>query len=159
MGKTDTTEQEFSNLDEIVDHIVKNLDEKGKEFLNDCSKAKGYNMFKGKFEFPEVERIDHKRGEHIFSGNAHHGYGTGIRNNLHLWWTEKLAAQYKEWPQERPKLIAWFDGVGLDGSWGVVGDDRSGLLVRSVYRKFHNLDLDVEGYVSYLKKFYGDRKR
>lgn len=151
-------EKEFSTLDELVDHVIASMSDKNKQFMNNCSKAERYEWLKSDFDYPEVERIDHKRGERIFTSNSHHGYGTGLRNNLNLWWTADLAKQYPSWPQERPKLIEWFDSVGLDGSFGCSGDDRSGLILRAIYRKFHNLDIDIPGYVQYLKDFYGKQR-
>jgi hypothetical protein len=147
----------FNNLDEAADYIIQNMTADSKEFIFNCPKATGHNMFTGTFEYPEVERIDHERGERIFTGTVHHGFGTGIRNGLNLWWTPENAKRYLSWPQEKSKLIEWFENIGLDGSFGVVGDDRGGLLLRAVYRKFHGLDIDVSGYVKYLKDFYSKR--
>lgn len=145
---------EFKNLDEVIDAIIKNLTAESKEFLDNCPRAERFDFMKAKFIFPEQERIDHKVGQRTFTCNAHHGFGTGVRNALNLWWTPELSKKYPSWPQEKPQLIEWFESVGLDGTWGVSGDDRSGLLMEAFYAKYHNLDFSIADYIKRLKDFY-----
>lgn len=59
-----------------------------------------------------------------YQARLHHGYGTGLRNSLGLWFNET-------------PLAKWFLSKGL---W--MGDDRSGVILDAVHRRLKGLPTD-----------------
>lgn len=93
-----------------------------------------------------IPQISDQSEDH-FIAHSHHGAGQFIRNNWKLWWSEKNNYGIKE----KPKLIEYFHSLGI-----VHGDDISGIILTSWYRKINNIDQDlpgqVEGYKDYWRK-------
>lgn len=82
--------------------------------------------------------------EKQFMGTVHHGMGTAIRNEWYLWWHG--IKHLDNVPKEKPALIAEFEKMGI-----IHGDDMSGIILTSTYRKIKGLDLDLE---SQIKRYH-----
>lgn len=73
--------------------------------------------------------------EKEFLGHAHHGFGTGIRNNWGLWRGSVLAK--------------WFKERGIHHA-----DDMSGIILTSSFRKAQGKDIDLEGQIKFYRDFW-----
>jgi hypothetical protein len=111
------------------------------EAVDECIKILDLNGFK----------IGNYSSERQFLGWAHHGLGTWMRNNWYLWWTEDLAKRYEMWPQMEPQLIAEFNKLGI-----VHGDDRSGIILTTAYRRMTKADENIPAQVEHYKKYWDD---
>lgn len=78
--------------------------------------------------------------ENQFMGIVHHGMGTAIRNEWFLWWQDIQGRDGV--PKEKPELIAEFEKMGI-----TMGDDLSGIILTSTYRKIKGLDRDLPGQI------------
>ena len=73
--------------------------------------------------------------EEEFIGRAHHGLGTWIRNNLKLW--------------HNGPPVKYFNDLGIYHA-----DDMSGIILTSLWRKYHNVDVDLEGQVKRYRDYW-----
>lgn len=78
--------------------------------------------------------------ERQFMGAVHHGMGTAIRNEWCLWWHG--IKHLEGVPKEMPALIAEMKNHGI-----LHGDDISGIILTSTYRKIQGLDRDLQGQI------------
>ncbi len=92
--------------------------------------------------------------EKQFSGQAHFSFGRNLRNNWHLWWNKKLAADHKDtgYPQEKPAIVEFFNKHGIYHA-----DDMSGIIVTSFYRHLVGLDRDFDAQVKKYVDFWGKK--
>jgi hypothetical protein len=78
----------------------------------------------------------------------HHGFGTGIRNSLHLWWSEDLAKHVFEkdpnadYPKTKPKLVQWFNDLNIYHA-----DDMSGTIQAALKAKIAAEPFDVQKHI------------
>jgi len=68
------------------------------------------------------------RDEDTFIASCHPGLGTWIRNNLELWY-------------DGPP-VKYFNDIGIYHA-----DDMSGIILTSLWRKYHKVDIDLDGQV------------
>ncbi len=78
--------------------------------------------------------------EREFMSTVHHGMGTAIRNDWGLWWHG--IKHLEDVPKEMPTLIAEMYSYGI-----VHGDDISGIILTSTYRKIKGVDRDLPGQI------------
>lgn len=71
-----------------------------------------------------------------FMGKTHHFLGRHLRNEWELWYNTN-------------DLTRYFSSLGINH-----GDDRSGIILESVYRKLHGDPVDLEGQVEKYKAFW-----
>lgn len=87
--------------------------------------------------------------ENEFMSNTHFQFGMFIRNSWYLWWHPEH--NYDTWPDEKPKLIEWFNSIGITHA-----DDMSGILMTCLYRNIrgidYNLDEQVEKYKTHWRE-------
>lgn len=88
--------------------------------------------------------------EREFSSRVHHMSGRTLRNEWFLWWFEGHG--YKEWPQEKPKIVAWFNNIGI-----VHADDMSGILMTCLYRNLKGEDYKLDDQVERYKKHWREQ--
>lgn len=85
---------------------------------------------------------------------AHHGLGRWLRNQWHLWWSEKfaegaLSEKDSLYPQTKPELKKYFESLGITHP-----DDMSGIVILSYHRKLNNKPIELEKQVEETIKFY-----
>jgi hypothetical protein len=71
-----------------------------------------------------------------FMGNTHHFLGRNLRNDWGLWFNENELTQY-------------FSSLGINH-----GDDRSGIILESVYRHLHGDPIEMDTQVEKYKAFW-----
>jgi hypothetical protein len=83
-----------------------------------------------------------KMNENQFMGAVHFGMGMAIRNEWYLWWH---AIKGREGvPEQIPGVVAELEKYNI-----FHGDDISGIILTSTYRKIMGLDRDLEGQVAH----------
>lgn len=119
--------------DELDDFLPENLDEAVDILLT---------IFKQ--TIPEIMEMT----EDEFSFSTHFWSAQFIRNSWFLWWypNDNL---YPDWPTEPPKLNEWFEGIGITHA-----DDMSGIIMTTLYRKIHNLPIDIETQVQWYQNHW-----
>lgn len=92
--------------------------------------------------------------ENKFSSLAHFGFGMGIRNKWHLWWSIDLAEQYrdKNYPQTKPAIVEFFNNLGIYHA-----DDMSGIIVTTFYRDIAGIDINLDEQVQRYIDFWANR--
>ncbi len=78
--------------------------------------------------------------EREFMSAVQHGMGTAIRNDWYLWWHG--IKNVEGVPKEMPKLIAEMQSHGI-----LHGDDISGIILTSTYRKIKGVDRDLQSQI------------
>jgi len=81
-----------------------------------------------------IELLKHSP-EGYFIANTHNNFGRWLRNTLELW-------------HDGPP-VKYFNDLGIYHA-----DDMSGLIMSSLYRKYHNKELDVEGEVKKYRDYW-----
>lgn len=85
-------------------------------------------------------------------GMCHFSLGMWMRNNWYLWWSEQLAADYKDkgYPQEKPLLVKYFnEELGIFHA-----DDMSSIILTSYHRKLNDLTLRLEEQAKKYQKYW-----
>lgn len=90
---------------------------------------------------------DFGQDERRFLGRVHMSLGMNLRNRWLLHWAPKH--KVSTWPAEPPKLVKEFIDLGIEH-----GDDRSGILLTSAFRRYHKKDEDIPGQVQHYKDFW-----
>lgn len=75
-----------------------------------------------------------------FIGYTHHFLGRNLRNDWMLWYNQP----------DNP-LTDYFTSIDINH-----GDDRSGMILDSLYRKINGLPIDIEGQVAKYKKHWSE---
>jgi hypothetical protein len=73
---------------------------------------------------------------HTFIGHIHMFFGRGLRNDWHLWFNDNALTEY-------------FTSIGINH-----GDDRSGIILQSVFNKVNGLPINIEGQVAKYKQHW-----
>jgi len=76
-----------------------------------------------------------KQPEDSFVVTTHHGFGTWVRNTLGLW--------------EDGPPVAYFHSLGIYHA-----DDMSGIIFTSLWRKYHNVNIDLNEQVREYREFW-----
>ncbi len=118
-----------SNLDQAIEIIKKNTNEKDIDYIKSLT-------------------------EDECSALAHMSFARGLRNNWYLWWSKKLAKDYKEknYPQEKPTIVSFFHDLGIYHA-----DDMSGIIVSSFYRDLQGAERDLAGQVQHYIQFWEEQ--
>lgn len=95
---------------------------------------------------PELKQI-HKIDESVWMSWTHHAAGQFLRNSWYLWWYENHVV--KGWPKEKPKLVEFFNNLGI-----VYADDMSGIILSSVWRRVNNFPIELEKQVEKYKNYW-----
>lgn len=85
-------------------------------------------------------------------GMAHFGLGMWLRNNWYLWWSKKLAEEFKEknYPQDKPLLVKMFnDDMNIHHA-----DDMSSIIILSYHRHLNNKPLELEKQIKRYHDFW-----
>lgn len=93
------------------------------------------NYILSKVPADELEKLK-TTDKSTFIGNTHHFLGRNIRNQWGLWYNEN-------------ELTKWFSSIGVNH-----GDDRSGMILDSVYNIATGKPIDIEGQVEKYKKHW-----
>jgi hypothetical protein len=99
------------------------------------------NYLINKSEPGEVEKLMGMSREK-FMGNVHHFLGQSIRNDWNLWWNEK-----------NNPLTDYFTSLGINH-----GDDRSGMILNSLFNVVNGKPIDIEGQVAHTKAFWAKKE-
>jgi hypothetical protein len=92
------------------------------------------------------------------SGIGHHTLGRWLRNQWHLWWSEKFAEESIEekdslYPQTKPALKTFFENLGITHP-----DDMTGIVIRSYHRYLNGRPVELEKQVEQTITFYKENK-
>lgn len=96
-----------------------------------------------KEEIPEILGMT----ESDFVVGSHHAGGQFIRNQWQLWWHEGHG--YPGWSGKKPKLNAWFNGLGITHA-----DDMSSIIMTCLYRNLKGQEYEVDKQVEKYKEFW-----
>lgn len=99
---------------------------------------------------PGTANVLHESTEREFIAIAHHTHGLSIRNNWFLWWNERdqeFNDKPELYPQSKPAIVQFFHNLGITNA-----DDMSGIILTTLYRKFHGLPVDLQGQVQKYKE-------
>ena len=97
-------------------------------------------------------------GDEEVSAIGHHTLGRWLRNQWHLWWSEKFAQESIDekgsvYPQTKPLLKTFFENLGVTHP-----DDMTGIVIRSYHRYLNNRPVELEKQVAETIKFYKENK-
>lgn len=122
---------------------------------DELSEVKQPTSLENSFELLNDILVDKEIFRATLENNAitmsHFSLGRWVRNNWHLWWSEKLASEYKDnnYPQERPEIVKYFNSVGI-----IHADDMSGIILTSYHRHLNQKPLDVEAQIKKYKQYW-----
>lgn len=96
---------------------------------------------------------EYRSKNNVTAGNIdeklpHHGFGTNVRNNLHLWWSERLAEDVfkrdpnADYPKDKPALVKWFNDRNIYHA-----DDMSGTIQAALKAKVAGQSFDFDKHV------------
>lgn len=120
--------------DSLFEGHPKNLDEAVDDYLSFYSKAE------------DLEEVM-KGSEDDFIAMAHHFSGQFLRNSYFLWWWE--GHKYDSWPMSQPPISEYFYSIGITHA-----DDMSSIILKSAYRKYNKIPIDLEDQVKYYQDFW-----
>lgn len=89
---------------------------------------------------------------------GHNTLGRWLRNQWHLWWSEKFASESIEekdsvYPQTKPLIKTFFENLGVNHP-----DDMSGIVIRSYHRHLNARPVELEKQVEQTITFYKENK-
>lgn len=109
-------------------------------------------------ETDEYRQKNHVVEDDIDKKLPHHGFGTSVRNELHLWWNETLRDSVfakdpnADYPKEKPALVKWFNDRNIFHADDMSGTIQAALKAKIADKPF-DFDKHIERYFSHWKEY------